>query len=600
MHYQRLPVSCRPAFIAALLAGRLFVCGAAGAADGADRHPLAPPDLSSPRAALHSFRDRCDALFAELGHGETSTAHTQRIRRMAAAVTSCLDLDEIPPALVESKGRQAAVCLKEVLDRIELPATADLPSANDGQREGLKRWRLPHTEIYLVRIPDGPRGGEWLFSSDTVEQADNFYRRIRDLPYRPTAGSPGFYDFYVQAAGWMIPEPWLQALPAWAKATVWEETVWRWLSLLLLLAAGAGIVAGMFRWSRRAAARGGFVAEGLACAAPASLIAAGFLLDYLFTYQIRLTGNAIFTTKAVLGVLEFFGAAMLVLWALRRAADLVIRSQGFRPGTIDTQLVRLGFKILTALAVAWMVIIGADSVGISVAPLIAGLGVGGLAVALAAQHTVENVIAGLVLFADKPVRIGDACRFGDVRGTVEQIGLRSTRIRCADRTVITIPNSEFAKLQLTNFSCRDRILLQSVLTLRYETTADQMRYLLAALRDMLGRHPRIAADSVRVRFVGYGEWSLNVEIFALAETTDFNEFLAIQEDVLLLVMGMVHEAGCDFAFPSQTQYAAHETGLDAARCQRAEETVAGWRREGVLRTVGFLDAPQPAPARAAA
>jgi MscS family membrane protein len=117
---------------------------------------------------------------------------------------------------------------------------------------------------------------------------------------------------------------------------------------------------------------------------------------------------------------------------------------------------------------------------------------------------------------------------------------------------------------------------------------------------MLGRHPRIAADSVRVRFVGYGEWSLNVEIFALAETVAFDEFLAIQEDVLLQVMGVVREAGCDFAFPSQTQYNADHSGFDAARCQQAEETVAGWRREGGFRTKGFIDTQLPAPERAAA
>jgi len=236
-----------------------------------------------------------------------------------------------------------------------------------------------------------------------------------------------------------------------------------------------------------------------------------------------------------------------------------------------------------------MVIEGADYLGISVAPLLAGFGVGGLAVALAAQHTFENVIAGVRLFADAPVRIGDFCQFGDLRGTVEQIGLRSIRIRSVDRTVISIPNSEFAKLMLVNFSRRDRILFKTPISLRYETTGDQMRFVLVALRDMLKTHPRLVPESVRARFIGYGDWSLDIELYALAETSDHAEFLAIQEDVLLRVMDVVQESGCGFAFPSQTFYQAADTAPDAARAQEVAAQVAAWRRHDGLRAVGFLD-----------
>jgi MscS family membrane protein len=571
-----------------------IILGAAPAVAGGpgEQHPLEPADLSSPRTALRGFRDRADAVFAEVRTAEKSIAKATRTRRMIAAVVGCLDLREVAPSLAESQGRQAAVCLKEVFDRIELPADADVPDAAAVERETLKRWRVPHTEITLVRVADGPREGEWLFSADTVQRAEEFFRLVRDLPYRADAGSPGFHDLYVRASGWMIPDAWVLALPAWARAEVFGESVWRWLAAIGLLAVGVGCVGLVYRLARRATAAHAhrLASHVLACAAPASLIAAAFAIDYLLTYQVRLTGDLLLATKATLRVVAIVGGILLVLCLLRQLADLVIHSRGLRPGTIDTQLVRLGFKILTLLAVAWMVIVGASYLGLSVAPLLAGLGVGGLAVALAAQHTIENVIAGLVLFADKPVRIGDSCRFGDVQGTVEQIGLRSTRVRCPDRTLISIPNSEFAKLQLTNFTRRDRILLRTVLTLRYETTADQLRYLLATLRQMLAMHPRIAADSVRVRFTGYGEWALNVEVFALADPAEAAEFLAIQEDVLLQVMDVVREAGCDFAFPSQTQYLAAESAIDADRSRRAEEAVREWRGRDGLRAAGFLDA----------
>lgn len=566
-----------------------LACAAACAAS--ERHPLQPADRSSPRATLRSFIEHSDATFAVLLDGEPTLANVAQRRRMIATVVGCLDLRDVAPSLQESMGRQAAVCLKEVLDRIELSPDDEIPDAAAADAAGLKRWRLPHTEITLVRVVDGAREGEWLFSPDTVARAESFYQQVRDLPYKATAGSPGFYEFYVRASGWMVPDAVVRALPAWARATVFEEAVWRWLALGILLAVAVIAVAATYRWSRRANNRrpASLAAHVLACLAPASVIMAGVVLDYLLTYQVRLTGGLLFSLKATLRVAEFAGCIMLVLGLLKHLADFVVHARGLRPDSIDMQLVRLGFKVVTFLVVAWIVIVGAGYLGISVAPLLAGLGVGGLAVALAAQHTVENLIAGLVLFADKPVRIGDTCRFGDVRGIVEQIGLRSTRVRCVDRTLVTIPNSEFAKLQLTNFSRRDRILFQTVLTLRYETSADQMRYLLADLRRMLLAHPRIDAESVRVRFTGYGEWALNVELFALAETTIWNEFMAIQEDVLLRVMDLVREAGCDFAFPSQTHYEATDTALDIGRVRRAEEAVAAWRRQDGLRGAGFLD-----------
>ena len=593
----------RPRSVVGRLAAVMIAaaCAAARAGGPADRHPLEPADLSSPRAAVRSFIDRSDAVFDALQRREHTAAYAQRIRRMSASVVGCLDLHEVAPSLMESKGREAAVCLKEALDRIDLPPDTEIPDADAVEHDGLKRWRLPHTEITLVRMAEGPREGEWLFDADTVARSDEFFRRVRDLPYRKNAGSPGFHALYVRASGWMIPDAWIHGLPAWAQATVFDETVWRWVALVVLVGAGAGIVAGAYAAAARAASRGGnkIVTHALACAAPASLVAVGIVIDYLLTYQVRLTGDVLLASKAGLRVITFAGVILVTLGVLRHVADLVILTRGLRPGGIDTQLVRLGFKLLTGLVVAWMAIVAASYLGISVAPLLAGLGVSGLAVALAAQHTVENVIAGLVLFADKPVRIGDACAFGDVHGTVEQIGLRSTRIRCPDRTLITLPNSEFAKLQLTNFSRRDRILLRTILALRCETTADQLRFLLVALRRMLTAHPRIAAESVRVRFTAYGEWSLNVEIFALAETTVAEDFLAIQEDVLLRIMDLVREAGSDFAYPSQTQYAPADAALDTDRRLRAEEAVSAWRREGGLVRAGFIDQAPQAPLRQA-
>jgi MscS family membrane protein len=559
------------------------------AARAAEDHPLAPADTSSPRATLESFLTTVDAIYADLKSGPPSPAVRDRVRRRIARLTSCLDLSEVAPSLVDSKRRQVAVNLKEVLDRIELPPAAEIPDAEAVAADKLTRWRVPGTEIMLVRASEGGQAGEWVFSADTVDRAEEFYRLAEPMPYRADAGSPGLHDMYVESPGWMIPEAWVRGLPDWSRKRFWDVTLWQWGAAAVLLAVGAILIAGGFAVARRVAGRPGAAALVATLAAPLVLIGTCLGLDWLFTNQVRITGDVLFAAKTALRIGMFGGCVLLVHAALTRLGEAVIRSRRLRPGTIDTQVMRLGFRVLTVLAMAWMVILGADSMGISVAPLIAGLGVGGLAVALAAQHTVENFIAGLVLYADKPVRIGDSCQFGEHRGTVEQIGLRSTRIRGIDRTVVAIPNSEFAKLRLVNYTRRDKILLKTVLGLRYETTADQLRHVLAALRQLLTSHPRLDAESVRVRFTGYGAYSLDVEVFALAETNDWATFLAIQEDVLLEVMDVVTGSGSGFAFPSQTHYMAADSGVDAEARRQAEAQTRDLREAGGLAVAGFLE-----------
>jgi MscS family membrane protein len=174
-------------------------------------------------------------------------------------------------------------------------------------------------------------------------------------------------------------------------------------------------------------------------------------------------------------------------------------------------------------------------------------------------------------------------------GTVEEIGLRSTRVRTLDRTVVAIPNAEFSNLRLENFAPRDRMRLWTLIGVRYETTPDQLRYLLARLREILLAHPRVTEDPARVRFVGFGAYSLDMEIFAYVDTSDWNEFLGIREGIYLLFMDAVKEAGTGFAFPSSTTYLGRDDGLDPKEARQAEQRVAEWREKGRLPFPNFPD-----------
>jgi len=574
-------------FPAVAFLGALAI-GSRGLADEPDT-PLKPADRSSPHATLQTFVESLDAFYDQFCTERPSTEARLAARRQGKIAVGCLDLSKVAPSLVESEGREVAVHLKEVLDRVPRPAWDEVPDAKAVQREALTRWRLPGTEIAIARVTEGPRTGEWLFTADTVARSTDFYYAVVHLPYQPHAGSPGLHDVYIHSPGWMIPEAWIRALPEWMRDEWMEQTGWQWTSLLLLSVVTTAVVVAAFRMARKNVDCPGIAAHVMALAAPLVMVGSCTLLDNLLTYQVRITGPLLFSLKTFLQAAQFVGWILLMRAVLTRLSEMVVRARRLRHEAIDTQLIRLGFRLLTFVATAWMVILGADSMGISVTPLIAGLGVSGLAVALAAQHTIENFIAGLVLYADKPVRIGDTCQFGEHKGTVEQIGLRSTRIRGIDRTVISIPNSEFAKLRLVNFTKRDKILLRTLIGLRYETTADQLRHVLAGLRTMLATHSSIDTESVRVRFIGYGAYSLDVEIYALAHTSDWATFLAIQEDVLLRVMQVVSDSGCGFAFPSQTHYVASDTGLDSASRVRAEEEIRRLRESGGLKVAGFID-----------
>jgi MscS family membrane protein len=160
--------------------------------------------------------------------------------------------------------------------------------------------------------------------------------------------------------------------------------------------------------------------------------------------------------------------------------------------------------------------------------------------------------------------------------------VRSTQIRALDRTLITVPNAQFADMQIVNWAECDQMLIQQTIGLRYETAGDQLRYVLAKIREMCHAHPRIDPDTVRVRFVGYGASSLDIQIRVYARTREWNDFFAIQEDVLFRIKEIVEQSGAGFAFPSQTLYLGRDAGLDSDRGEKAEQEVAAWRRSGRL------------------
>jgi MscS family membrane protein len=480
---------------------------------------------------------------------------------------SHLDLAGVPEPERPQRGPRLARRLKAVLDRtlwVDVDAVSDAPegAADDGlppdrDRIGTIASRRGPVDVLLAReaAPDGT--WRWKVAPSTVAAIDRL-------------------------AGEFGRGPLVERLPAvLVDVRFLEIELWQWIGLVVLV-----VLAGAAAWPIAAVAvrslRGLGRAAGVdgdvvaAAAGPIRALAALVLLSAA-TYTLAL---AVPAQAAVNGIVRAL-TIVAVAWLFLRAVDVVAHGaeQRFaaRGEAAAAAVVPLGRRSAKAFVIVLGGIALLQNLGFDVTGLLAGLGIGGLAVALAAQKTVENLFGGVTLIADRPVRVGDFCRFGDRIGTVEEVGLRSTRIRTLDRTVVSIPNAQFAALALENFTRRDRIWLSATLGLRYETTPDQLRHLLVELKRLLLAHPRIHPDPARVRFVGFGAYSLDVEIFAYVLTTDINEFLAIREGLYLRIMDLVAASGTSFAFPSQTLYAAPDAGLDAERGRAAEARVRRWR-----------------------
>jgi MscS family membrane protein len=263
-------------------------------------------------------------------------------------------------------------------------------------------------------------------------------------------------------------------------------------------------------------------------------------------------------------------AIYAIAWALLVSNGVVERYtfrrlQGAGHAEVAAML-RLARRFADGLVIATGGLVTLYYFGVDPTAALAGLGIGGIAVALAAQKTLENVIGGLSIIFDKAVRVGDFLKLGETVGSVDYIGLRSTRIRTMDRTILSVPNGQIANVNIETLSARDKFWFRHVVGLRYETTPAQVRAIIDGIRAHLTAHPAVdRTESIRVRFFRLGPFSLDVEVFAYITAADWEGFLETQQDLLLAVMEIVGRAGAVIALPSQT---VHVADADARRGAR--------------------------------
>jgi MscS family membrane protein len=522
-----------------------------------------------------------------------------------------LDLSKVSQALRQDFGIQTVLQLKEIFDRLPLPPLDAIPdaqvvvAARKGEALSLwagyepLQWRYPNTEIAIVEVTEGEGRGQFLFSARTVDQTDTYYTRISTFPYRLVQSgdielqynspelSPGFFELYITSPQGLIAEAttlgqWVSALPDWSNRLYAGQTIWKWTGLILSIAVGAIGAYFLFWLSRRWLSRRGLLRSWLLALPPLLIAILVYVLGRFVDETLNLTGEVLaFVAVCATGTILLL-AAWAVYLVCDALAETVMALRKIEHGTSAASMLRISARVIGVLLAGGVLVWGLRHLGADLIPVLAGLGVGGLAVALAAQRTFANLLGSVIIFVNKPVQVGDFCRYGDQIGTVESIGLISTRIRSLERTIVTVPNGEFSEMQIDNFTARDERLLKTILQLRYETTPEQMRYVLVRLREMLLGHPMVAPAPARVRFSNFGAYSKDLEVFAYLRCQDHDVFCAIREDIFLRIDDIVAASGTGFAFPSQTAYLTRDQGLNVEKSEDAIRRVEEWRTCGKL------------------
>lgn len=483
-----------------------------------------------------------------------------------------MDLRSIAKSKRKTEGPILAKKLKFIIDRsFDIDEMNLSNSASGMPKDGLikTRDRIGQTQIngkkynFLMDRMWGPKTQVWKFSKSTIKNIEPIYLHV----------GPGF-------VGEVLP-------PIFFEYEFLTLQLWQLLAILLFIPFGLGIAKLITKRIIHILPRIGRSIpefpkeEDLKALHRPAFLSCTIIIFTIFSYSLNLTLAA---EKVLLSGLTTI-VVIAVTWFFLRSVDIfadmfqeklerreLIAASSMIP--LGRRFVKIFLSIITGLALLRVY-------NVDITALLAGLGVGGIAVALAAQKSLENLFSGVALITDQPVRVGDFCRFDQQLGRVEDIGLRSTRIRTLERTVVIIPNREFSQMKLENLSQRDKMQFATVVGLRYETRPDQMRYILSELRKLLLSHPKVLQDRrIRVRFTSFGSYSLDIEVNCYINTKKWFDYLAIREDIMLRVMEIVEECGSSFAFPSKTVYHEPSHALPEDKVQHSLDEFTELKKSG--------------------
>lgn len=497
--------------------------------------PLAPVKTDSPRDTIRSFMRAMDR------HVEALKRRDRKADAWLEDAVRCLDLSQANLVGKDAIGREAARNLKEVIDRViavdydKVPATADQP-----------RWRLRGTEIAIHRVESGERKDEYLFTPDTVARSKDFFVKVKDMPLLPGAIGGGFHA------------PWQeQYIPPSLTPEVFGIAYWQWLTMGVLIFIGlvmrqlTRLAAFILKQatSRTAATWDDELVEALT--GPVTHLGTTGIW-FASLHLLGITGPAYTIIAFLIKGAFFINLAYLAYNLAGFLGSMLEKRVVAKRQDINHGLLRLLKQTMKILALVFCLLLGAQNMGMDVASLIAGLGIGGLAFALAAKDTLANLFGSIMIMIDRPFRVGDFIVAKGSEGTVEEIGFRCTRIRTPGNSLITIPNSELVMANIDNLGMREARRVRETYGLVYGTPPERVDAFCAGVRAILAANPLVKPGAFEVWFNNLGASSLDVLVNYHLVVTSWSAELEQRHAILLQVLQLAQRLEVSFAFPTQT------------------------------------------------
>jgi len=526
----------RLAFLALVLAVRvpLSAQGALGAL------------LQTPAPANASTKATADPLGRDTPYGTVFGFLQQAEKTNYSVAAQYLYMS---PSRRQVEGAAVAEDLKEVMDRAYSGTLGSkLPDGEQQESEGVPagRQRLgmisagdAEANLELVRVSDPSGTKIWLISSDTLAKLPELYDQVSARKVE------------TRLPQWMV------------KYQPGGMPLWQWLALVLLIpvAAGAGwlllvvLQIPVHWWAQK---HGHTELAARSVSRPAWLLA-GILIHRILARYLRMPLLQRHYYFQFVEVAVIIGANW-ILWRVVRWFLQSVRNQALSRGHGGTgSLMLLGERLIKAFIFVMALFLILGVLGFNLTTALAGVGIGTLAVGFGAQQTIANLFGGVSVLGDEVIRVGDVCKFGDRTGTVEDIGLRSTRVRTEEKTLLAIPNGTVATINVENLSRRDKILFKTVLGFHLDTSSDHLREVLSEIRRVIGSNPKVENSTVRVRLVELGSAAINVEVVCYVMTMEFDKFAEVREELLLQIMKFVEDSPANFASPSQTLYLSQDS-----------------------------------------
>jgi len=534
------------------------------AEDDSLAHPPLLANISSPRATWDSFMALTNRYMALIKKGGFTYENIDELKSLDNQISICFDLAQVPPSLRDSRSIETAVCIREIVARFEpLPPDyfPDLDGACGAVRNGHPpQWRYRDFAIEIARTDAGVYKDNYQFTLRTIKEAKTTFELLRRLPYVDKSAE-NFWENYFLTPGPMIPARWVKALPPIAQIDICEQTVWQWVLLLIsypliiILIYLATLIAKFLTMKFS-----GRLQQLRWLSIPLATMAAFSFQVSFMEDEVGITGDILWTVKLVQATFYLVSALMIVIILGNLLAEIAMAAKRFQRKGVDSHLIKFGIHI-ASLGLAIVILIqGLHMMGISLSTLLAGAGITGLAIALAAQETLRNLIGSVMLLLDKPFHVGQVIKVRGHEGAVEEMGLRSSKIRLENGHLVSIPNEDLARADIENIDERRFIHRHERIAVPLDTPLDKVDQALDILRAVLALKPDNAESSFsnscihhpdhnepRVYLERFGKGSLSIVFHYWFHPADKWRFMEHSHWVNREIVRRFKEAGIKFS-----------------------------------------------------